>query len=321
VAFTGGLDGTVTIFRASGGALYSTGMRFTPFAGYHGEIRVAGGDFDGDGVTDYAVSTGMGVQSQVAILSGRDGHFILAPTAIYPGYTGGLYIAAGDIDRDGKADLIVTAGGSAAPVVQLYHVSGGGIQLFFSFTAFDAAWWRGGIRLAAGDINRDGYADIVVTTGSIIGAVAIYNGADLSKGQTTLLTPIFGIDSPFGLNAAVGDINGDGYADLALTFDHGGPPVVGIWSGADITANPNAPLNQLPFLGAVFALPPTDTGGVRLAIRDLDGDGKAELVASSAGVQGRYARAFTFSQLQTGDGGPYIMPYGILSSPYGIYVG
>jgi hypothetical protein len=97
--------------------------------------------------------------------------------------------------------------------------------------------------------------------------------------------------------------------------------VVGVWSGADITAHPSVPLFQLSFLGAAFALPPNDLSGARLALRDLDGDGNADLVVTSAGVQGRYARVFTLSQLQSGGGSGYMLPLGAVNAPNGIYVG
>ena len=133
---------------------------------------------------------------------------------------------------------------------QTYRVAGG-LQLESSFIAFNAPWFSGGLRVAVGDLNHDGYADVVVTTASIIGAVGIYNGKDLAQGNANyLFAPFIPLPgTPYGLNAAIGDVDGDGYGDLALTFEQG-PPIVAVWSGALLTANPNTPASQLPIMGA-----------------------------------------------------------------------
>jgi hypothetical protein len=322
VAFTGGANGTLAIDRAVGGVLYPTGQLFAPVPGYRGALRVAGGDFNGDGVTDYAVVTGPGVQATVAVLNGRDGSYLVPPTVLFPGYTGGLYVAAADIDGTGRANLIISAGDGAPPIVQTFRITGGTLQLEAGFIAFDAPWWRGGIRIAAGDINHDGYADVVVTTASGLGAVAIYSGAALRTGTATQLVPAFipFPALPVGLNAAVGDMNGDGFADLAITFNTGGPAIVAVWSGATLTANPNTPASALPVIGAFLALPP-DTGGARLAIRDLSGDGRGELVVASGNPHGPFARVFTLGQVASGGiGGPSSLPLGGATLD-GLYVG
>ena len=312
--------GAVSLVAATGGTLAPTGAQFVPFAGYTGELRVAAGDFNGDGVTDYAAATGIGVQATVAIIDGRDGSFLVPPTVLWAGYTGGFYLAAGDIDGDGRAELVVAAGAGAPPVVATFRVGGGGLQLQAVFTAFDAGWYGGGIRVAAGDLNHDGYADVVVTTASGLGAVATYSGADLRRGTAKYLfapfVPLAG--SPYGLSAAVGDMDGDGYADLALTFERGGPAVVAVWSGAALSRKPNTPADQIPAV-AVFLALPDDTAGARLTMRDLDGDGRADLVVASGNPSNPVVRAFTLAQA-VGGGGASAYPLGSTTSS-GIYVG
>ena len=70
--------------RLANGVLSPTGQRLVPFAGYAGAIRVAGGDFNGDGVQDYAFTVGAGPQSVVQIVDGRDGGILVNQTAIFP---------------------------------------------------------------------------------------------------------------------------------------------------------------------------------------------------------------------------------------------
>jgi hypothetical protein len=313
VAFAGSSDGTLTLFTGVSGTLTPTGEKFTPFPGYHGEIRVTAGDFNGDGVTDYAVTTGPGPQSVIEILSGRDGSVLLGQTAIFPGYTGGLYLAAGDINHDGRDQLVVAVGIGAPPIVETFELTAGGLQLRSGFIAFDAPWFAGGIRVAVGDVNHDGFADVIVTTASMIGAVGIYNGAALAHGSAVPLVPFFvplpGV--PLGLTAAVGDLNGDGYADLALTFGAGGPALVAVWSGTVLAQNPNTPLNQLPVMGAFLALPANDVSGARLAMRDLTGSGRDELVVASGNPLNSAVRVFTFADVQAGGGAaPIYYPVG-----------
>ena len=314
VAFAGGADGTLAVYRLDGSALTATGQRFVPFPGYRGELRIAGGDFDGDGITDYAIATGPGGPAVVAVLNGKDGSFLVSPTTPFGGYTGGLYVAAGDIDRDGKSELILAAGQNAPPLVQTYRVNGG-LQVQASFVAFDAMGWRGGIRVAAGDVNRDGYDDVVVTTGSMVGAVSMYSGAALRNGSATRLVADFAPFGalPIGLNAAVGDLDGDGYAEVALGLERGAPAFVAVWSGKALSRGATDSLANV-----LLALP-VDMFGARLTIRDFNGDGKAELVVAGGGPVG-IGRAFTFEQIQSGDGAASVYPP-VLGGTSGIIVG
>lgn len=290
--------GEVSLVSLAGGTLAPTGGRFAPFAGYTGELRVAAGDFNGDAVTDYAVATSPGAGTAVAVVNGRDGSFIVGPTSLWPGYTGGFQLAAGDTDGDGRAELVVAAGTNAPPVVGTFDVVNGGLQLQAAFTAFDAAWYTGGIRVAAGDINRDGFADVVVTTASGVGAVIGYSGATLRHGAAVqLFSPFMPLaGSPLGLSVAVGDMDGDGFADMALTFEAGGPAVVGVWSGAAISRF-HSRMDLLPATSSFLSLPGDDIAGARLTMRDVDGDGRADLVVASRSQQNRTLRAFTQSQM------------------------
>ncbi|AMV30105.1 FG-GAP repeat protein [Gemmata sp. SH-PL17] len=324
VAFTGNTDGTVSLFVVSNGVLTDTGRRLTPFAGYRGALRVASGDFNGDGVTDYAFTTGAGPQAVVQLMDGRDGSIMVGQTVIFQGFTGGLFLAAADIDHDGKSELVVSADAGAGPHIQTFRVEGGGLRVQSSFFAFDNPAFRGGARVAAGDINRDGFADVVVTTGGQAeGRVAVYSGADLRNGIATRLLPDFiafgGLWS--GLNAAVGDMDGDGFAELAIAPDRG-PAHIKVWSGATLTANAGAQASGVPLVGSFYAFAPTDPSGARLALRDTDGDGRAELVAASANRNSSYARVFTFEQMQAnGANAPFTAPFGTPITYDGLYAG
>ena len=325
VAFTGNADGTVSLFNAAGGVLTDTGRRLTPFAGYGGAIRVASGDFNGDGITDYAFTTGAGPQAVVQLMDGRDGSLIGGQTVIFQGFHGGLFLAAADIDRDGKADLVVSADAGAGPHIQTFRVVSGVLELQSSFFAFDNPAFRGGARVAAGDIDRDGYADVVVTTGGqALGRVAVYSGADLRKGVATRLIPDFiAFDGLWaGLNAAVGDMDGDGFAELAISPDRGGPAHVKVWSGATLSANRSVQASVLPLSASFYAFPPTDPSGARLAIRDTDGDGRGELFAASGNPRYSVARALTFAQATAGGTGvPSALPFNSLATYDGVYAG
>jgi hypothetical protein len=76
----------------------------------------------------------------------------------------GVQAVAGDLDGDGVNELVVAAdGGGASPQVQVYTMRAG-TRLAKAFNAFDAGF-RGGVRLALADWDRDGTLDIVTASG------------------------------------------------------------------------------------------------------------------------------------------------------------
>jgi hypothetical protein len=150
----------VKVFDGPAGGELSSFFAFTP--SFTGGVRVATGDVNGDGRADIIVGAGPGGGPQVQIYSGLNGSLISSFFAFEPTFTGGIFVATGDVNGDGFADIITGADAGALPHVRVF--SGATGALLSSFLAFDMGF-QGGVRVAAGDLNGDGFADIITGAG------------------------------------------------------------------------------------------------------------------------------------------------------------
>jgi len=149
---------------------------------FGGGVRVALGDVDGDRIPDIVVGAGPGGGPHVEVFSGATGQIIDSPVGSFmafdAGFGGGVYVAAGDVNGDGRADVIVGADSGGGPHVKVF--SGADGSLLFNEFVYDAAF-TGGVRVAAGDVNGDGFADIITGPGEGGGPhVKVFSGVDNS---------------------------------------------------------------------------------------------------------------------------------------------
>jgi hypothetical protein len=323
VLVSGSGDGRVYVYaRGVDGNLAYTGQAFTAFAGYSGAVRTAVADFTGDGIADYAFTTGRGAPAQVRVIDGATGADIVAPTTMLGGFGGGAFVAAGDMDRDGRAELAVAAGPGGSPTVVTYRVQSGLLVRTATFMPLLPSA-RSGVRIAMGDLNGDGAADLVAAAGpGWIPRVRVYDGARLASGTASELTPgflAFGTQITYGVNVTIGDVTGDGRDDLVVSQGLGGTSKVRVWSGMEIAANPVTPVSELPKYQEFFANGTASRDGIRTVARDIDGDGRAELVTSPAGGPYGWLRALTVTD-STVEALAAVFPFGgpALS---GIFVG
>src|SRR5439155_340277 len=130
-----------------------------------------------------------------------------------------LNIASTDIEVTG-AD----AGGG--PHVKVFNPDG---SLRFSFFAYDTTF-TGVVRVATGDVNGDGFADIITAAGPTGGPhVKVFNGTNLA-----LVYSFFAFDVSYsgGVYVATGDLNGDGRSDLVASQGQGTTARVRVFNGA-----------------------------------------------------------------------------------------
>lgn len=122
--------------------------------------------------------------------------------------------------------------------------------------------------------------------------MAIYEGRSVMAAAPARLVPdFFALDPALrsGVFVTAADLDGDGYADVIYGTGNTGGPRLRILSGQVLMANPGIPPDTLPAVADFFALNADDRNGLRVAARDLDGDGRAELVVGS-GAKGTAAR-------------------------------
>jgi hypothetical protein len=329
VILSGAANGTANAFTlSSNGQLVANGTAIDPFPGVATPVRSTVLDFNGDGTPDYAFVTGAGTAAEVVIVNGQTGSDIVAPTTVLGGFTGGAFIASGDIQVNGTSVpvLAVSADAGGGPRVQVFEVENGSLLTLADFIAFNSPNFRGGARVAMGDINRDGSDDLIVGAGAGGGPrVSVYSGAALAKGQLVSLVPdFFAFSSTLrsGVYVTAGDFTGTGYADIAYSTGNTGGPRVRVVSGDEMMANPNADVSSLPALADFYALNPNDRTGLQIAAVDLTRNGIDDLVVANGSTTAPQVRVLTLTDMQASAPSSAIQdPLPGLMTPNGLYVG
>jgi len=325
LVITGATDGSAQVFaQAADGTLTAAGPRFQPFPGYAGVIRSVVADFNGDRKVDFAFATGAGTAGRIRIINGATGTDLVASTSVFNGFSGGLFLAAGDVDRDGKFELAVSADVGGGPRVGIMKVVNGALLPAVDFIAFGTPDFRGGSRVAMADINKDGSADLIVGAGIGGGPrVSIYDGTSLLTSQNRLMPDFFALDPNLrsGVFVTAADLNGDGYADLAYSTGNTGGPRVRVVSGYVLVSNPGADVSRLTAMADFFALDQNDRQGLRITAKDLNGDGRAELIVASGAKDLPSLRVIPLGEMHAGLSTPLQNPLGDPTTIDGFYIG
>lgn len=259
---------------------------------------IVAGDLDGDGLDDVVVATSTGARTYAGAPGGLSS---TGSTPVVTGVVGGSLLL-GDLDGDGDLDLAATgtaadpewpvpqhtqafddgAGSFAAPAVRAQFLSAGSIEI--------------GPVLA--DIDGNGDQEAVFALGHArLGSTWLTAYGDDPADDA--------LDAEVGLisNLAAGDLDGDGADEVvtrrfALASQPAFPAELTVWCLAGGSAGPCG-------AGARFGPLPTETYGTGpMAVVDLDGDGKADIVSIDDEAQ----------QLSTwrgrGDGGVVVYSFG-----------
>jgi hypothetical protein len=305
---------TVTIFQANGQPLTTLnpfppgfgGEVDTGSVGFTGGIRVAVADVTGDGVPDYVIGSGPTITATVLVIDGATNKTILT---LHPfdNFTGGVFVSTGDLTGDGVADIVVTPDEGGGPRVEIYKGGTGHFQQIANFFGIDDPNFRGGARAAMGDVNGDGFADLVISAGFGGGPrISIYDGAALAQGtKLNVIGDFFAFEPNLrnGAYVAVGDVNGDGLADLIFGAGPGGGPRVLVLDSSTLLSAGSAAALSTPLFNS-FLGDPNNRGGVRVAAKNLDGDKFADILIGSGEGGGSTVEAFSgkdFSVLESFD--------------------
>lgn len=240
----------------------------------YGLAVATAGDVNGDGYSDVIIGAPMypvdsGVGRVFVYLGSESGLSTSAAwTADSSAHSPGVGLSvgsAGDVNGDGYSDVIVGAFQASDPEFQegmafVYHGSASGLSTTPNWTGqSDKIWaWYGESVATAGDVNGDGYSDIIVGASGYQtllggdGRAYVYYGSP--SGLSTSADWILDSDTPdalLGISvASAGDVNGDGFSDVIV--------------GASMFASGE---------GGAFVFHGNDGGGLAIRPQQLNSDG------------------------------------------------
>ncbi|MBK1647125.1 FG-GAP-like repeat-containing protein [Rhabdochromatium marinum] len=271
-----------------------------------GEIRPATGDIDGDGHDEIVIGLGP-VEGVPEIPQGtfRVLDDDLTPLAWgqiewtdYNNQNGETIPAVGDIDGDGRAEIIIGLGAGGQGMLQIFSYQNGALVSsgWAEVDWADYAKLNGETRPAAGDVDGDGVSDLVIGFGRTAGIANGSGGGNfVIKNHITGIAPsiagqpssLIGSNDQFvSLSWAdygqingetwptTGDIDQDGRDDVILGLGEGGDGVIELFR-----SEPDGYALPLGFVESSQSGNGTRVGAVRPAARDLNGDGRVEVIA------------------------------------------
>jgi hypothetical protein len=218
---------------------------------------VAACDVNGDGRTDVVTGAGPGGGPHVRVFDGVTGTELASFFAYDTGFTGGVFVACGDVDGDGVRDLITGADAGGGPHVRVLKLQSGipgGVVPFLDFFAYDPAF-SGGVRVAAGNVDGSDRVSIVLGAGA--GGGPHVRAVKLVAAGVAEVASFFAYDPGFvgGVFVTAGNVLGDARAEIVTGAGPGGGPHVRIFTGTGIDTGVS-----------FFAYDPSFTGGVIAAV-------------------------------------------------------
>jgi 2',3'-cyclic-nucleotide 2'-phosphodiesterase (5'-nucleotidase family) len=266
------------------------------FGTFNGPVSVAYGYLNNDGIKDIVVAAGPGGGPHVKVFDGLSGNEIASFFAYDANFRGGVNVAVGDLNGDGRLELITGAGAGGGPHVKAFalNFSAGRAttQEVASFFAY-APSFRGGVSVAAGDVNGDGASDIITGAGPGGGphVKAFGFGAPApALGARQELASFYAYDANFrgGVSVASGNINGLGPDEIITGAGAGGGPHVKAFS--------RSTEGTLSTVSSFFAYDPSFRGGVEVGSMMSPSDLAVSRVLTGAGPGGGpHVRGFDLS--------------------------
>ncbi|MCA6386157.1 MAG: T9SS type A sorting domain-containing protein, partial [Cytophagales bacterium] len=260
---------TVSVFRNTGSAGTISYAAKEDFATGSGPRSVSIGDLDGDGKADLAVANQFSNTVSVFRNTGSAGTISYAAQVDFSTGTGTgpRSVSIGDLDGDGKADLAVANFDSNT--VSVFRNTGSAGTISYA-AKVDFATGSGPRSVSIGDLDGDGKADLA-TANYYSSTVSVFRNTG-SAGTISYAAKVDFATGSDPFSVSIGDLDGDGKADLATT--NYGSNTVSVFRNTGSAGT-------ISYAAKVDFATGSGSRPFSVSIGDLDGDGKADLAVAN----------------------------------------
>lgn len=226
---------------------------------FKGGVNLTAGDVSGDWRDEIITGAGASGGPHLRVFD-KSGVLISQFFAFAENYTGGINVTTIKYNGNNKKNIVVAPAGKHASLIKIFNYHGNLIKEFYGFPES----YSDGLNLSAGDVNGDGFDEIIVSRVFGDSLIRIFDQAG------NLLSQFESYDQTIkGVEVSVGDTNNDSSAEI-ITSPNNAPALIKEFSYQGFLIK-----SFMAFNGGY-------TGGVNLITADIDFDGELEVATTPA---------------------------------------